>query len=584
MAVPPIATNKESCFGSGNQTLTAIGSNIKWFSDPGLTTLVKTGNSFTPNVTAVGTYTYYVNQNTSCGVSLADTVILTIHAVPPAPVAASVSACANGVIPNLSASGNGIKWYGDSLKTQLLYTGNSYATSQTAAGIYPYYVSQSDAGLGCESKAKRVSLSLTAPGSPAATNQVICFGYIVPQLVAVGENIKWYGDVNKTTNIYDGDSLSTGMNAVGSYTYYATQTDSTGCESAVKPVVLTINTVPSNPPVVNRSVCFGNATPNLSVAGTNVKWYSDQNLSTLVDTGNVFQTGKTAVGVYTYFVTQATSCGVSAADSIKLFINHVPVSPSVSDISSCQSGVIPAFSATGNNVKWYQDSILTTLLQTGSSFAPTPGSVGTYIYFATQTSSSTGCESRPKEATLTLYAPPVPTATDQSVCFGYSVPLLTASGINVKWYSDSLKTITIHSGDTLATGVTAAGIYTYYVTQTDVANTCESPVKPVTLTINSVPASPPIVDQSACVGGTIPNLTNAGTNAKWYSDSLLTNQVAAGNSFATGKTAIGIYTYYVTQSTSCGVSLPDAIHLVIHNLPSAPITSDVQACATGNIP
>jgi hypothetical protein len=44
----------------------------------------------------------------------------------------------------------------------------------------------------------------------------------------------------------------------------------------------------------------------------------------------------------------------------------------------------------------------------------------------------------------------------------------------------------------------------------------------------------------------VPDLIAEGENIRWYSDSLLTNQVYSGNVFPTGITQIGNYHYYYT--------------------------------------
>ena len=80
--------------------------------------------------------------------------------------------------------------------------------------------------------------------------------------------------------------------------------------------------------------------------------------------------------------------------------------------------------------------------------------------------------------------PPTPVATNQTTCFSASVPDLTATGTNITWYSDAALTTQVGTGSNFATGQTAAGIYTYYTTTTDV-NGCESVANSVTLTINA---------------------------------------------------------------------------------------------------
>ncbi|PJJ53016.1 T9SS type A sorting domain-containing protein [Hymenobacter chitinivorans] len=65
---------------------------------------------------------------------------------------------------------------------------------------------------------------------------------------------------------------------------------------------------------------------------------------------------------------------------------------------------------------------------------------------------------------------------------------------------------------------------------------------------------------------TIPNLTAttaAGGTAVWYNDAALTQRLFAGPSYATGRTAVGTYTYYVVDSLNACVSPATTVRLNI---------------------
>jgi PKD repeat protein len=84
-----------------------------------------------------------------------------------------------------------------------------------------------------------------------------------------------------------------------------------------------------------------------------------------------------------------------------------------------------------------------------------------------------------------LTLPASPTSNDEAICFGDPVPDLIAQGTMIQWYDDPDLINLIHTGDTLTTGQTTPGVYTYYVTQT--SGGCESLPTTVTLTINALP-------------------------------------------------------------------------------------------------
>ena len=196
-------------------------------------------------------------------------------------------------------------------------------------------------------------------------------------------------------------------------------------------------------------------------------------------------------------------------------------------------------------------------------------SPGTYTITVIETDAN-GCLGSPVTVDVTVN--PLPTATtasNQTACFGSSIPDLTASGSNVTWYSDAALTTVVGTGNNLATGQTAAGVYTYYATNTDV-NGCESSAISVTLTINSFTTIPTASNQTACFGSSIPDLSASGigTSFTWYSDAGLTVVAGTGSPFSTGQTAVGIYTYYVTESQNGCESPAATVVLEIYSIPN----------------
>ena len=91
-----------------------------------------------------------------------------------------------------------------------------------------------------------------------------------------------------------------------------------GCESVASSVTLEIYSLPSTPIVNNESTCFGTVIPDLTATGSNISWYSDVSLSTLVGTGSNLSTGQASVGVYTYYV---TSTDINGCESVSTSIH-----------------------------------------------------------------------------------------------------------------------------------------------------------------------------------------------------------------------------------------------------------------------
>jgi len=581
----PVAADTTVCYGYPVPDLVAAGTFIKWYSDAGLTILIFSGDTFPTGDTAVGTTTYYVTDSTGgCLTSPADSVTLTIISTPAAPAASSdTTICYGNPIPALIAAGTYIRWYDDPGLTSLVFTGDTFVTGDTAAGIYTYYVTQTDTLVNnCESFADTIVLTINAsPLAPAVADTTICFGNPTPDLMAAGTNIQWFDDPALTNLVFTGDTFATGETSPGVYTYYVTDSVSSCAISPADTVTLTINAISTTPAGYDTTICFGDPVPNLTVTGSYIQWYSDTGLTTLVFIGDTFTTGDSAVGAYTYYVTDSTGgCPESSADTVNLTINTVPSAPLANDTTICfgDGDPTPTLTVTGVNIRWYSDPLLDTLVFSGDTFTTGNTTASTYTYYVTQTDTLiNNCESPADTVILTINPiPAVPTATDTTACEGSPIPGLTAAGIFLNWYSDTSLTILEFSGDTFATGQTVANTYIYYVTQT--VSGCESPADTSVLTIMPTPLPPTAPDQTGCESGTIPDLTATGLDIKWYSDPGLTNLVNTGNTYATGETTAGIYTYYVTDSLPQCVSAATTVTLTINSMPSTPATTDTTIC------
>ncbi|MEI6487765.1 MAG: GEVED domain-containing protein [Bacteroidota bacterium] len=564
---PTTSGSASICFGQGNPTFSATGTNVNWYSNVGLTNLVHSGSTFTPLQTAAGVYTFYVTQTVNGCSSPATTVVFTINYTPPV-VVNNVSVAFGSATPNLIATGSNINWYDNTMT--LVSTGNTFTTGETAIGAYTYYVTQTLNG--CTSNPDTVTLTIH-PLAPAAPNQVVCFGNTIPDLNATGTNINWYSNSQLTTLLHSGSNYTTGQTAVGVYTYYATQTVN-GISSQATTASLTINAIPNAPSSINQSACFGGTITSLSAIGTNIHWYDT---TFLVHAGSPFATGNTTVGAYYYNVTQTVNGCESPSRVDTLTIHSLPLAPVASDASSCFGDATPNLSAIGTNIKWYNSASI--LVSSGNNYSTGITAPGVYNYYATQTSSVTGCESSFDSVTLTINFTPLPIANNIAVCEGNSVPTLSATGSSIKWYDNTMTLV--YSGNNYNTGLTAAGVYTFYVSQTSSSTGCESAKDTVTLTITAYPNPPIASNVQACSGQTIPSLTAVGASINWYADSSLSAVLANGNSFNTGNTLPGHYTYYVTQTINGCQGLADSVSQIIFLTPSAPLGSGNSAICFG---
>lgn len=171
------------------------------------------GTNFNPSVAGVGTHalTYTYTDGASCSNSI--TKYISVTPVPSAPSAGNTVCCITN-ISDLSASGTNLKWYSDNTLTTQVGSGTPFATGQTTAGTYTYYVTQTVNG--CESVATTVILQIVSSATintqPLPVS--ICSGYDATFSVSVtGYNLTYQWQENGSnlaeSGIYSGVTTST---------------------------------------------------------------------------------------------------------------------------------------------------------------------------------------------------------------------------------------------------------------------------------------------------------------------------------------------------------------------------------------
>lgn len=100
-------------------------------------------------------------------------------------------------------------------------------------------------------------------------------------------------------------------------------------------------------------------------------------------------------GAYSVVISERDGCNLATSRSLQLFAQSLPPPQKTAGyIPICEGGKIPTLTATGTNIKWYEDKKLQTPLHTGNSFTPKtiPINRTKYVVYITQTNAS-NCES-----------------------------------------------------------------------------------------------------------------------------------------------------------------------------------------------
>lgn len=320
------------------------------------------------------------------------------------PTAEDTTGCTTRAIPDLTAIGINVTWYGDGALTNPLSTGNTYATGQTSAGIHTYYVTQTINE--SESLADTVSLTInTTPGKPDASGASSCFGKYNPDLTADGMNLKWYADEGLATQVGTGSSYSPDDTETGTHQYYVTQT-LTGCESDPDVASLTIHPIPQTLLGALFTSCFGEDVPDLTAMGENIKWYSDEILTDHIHSGNEFSPGDTMVGSYLYYFTQTINNCESGPGCDTLRIDPKPTVGITVDVNPIFRGNSTNLNASGaDNYLWNPSEGLNQTV--GTQVIASPDENTTYIVEGTN---EFGCKNYDSVG-LSVYCPACATET-----------------------------------------------------------------------------------------------------------------------------------------------------------------------------
>lgn len=498
----------------------------------------------------------------------------------------------------------------------LHYNGTSWSTVTSGTTNALNSISFSDANHGVAVGAAGTILQYTnqvSTVSPPFVNPiVICKNESIPTLTATGSAVKWYSDVNLTVQVGSGTSFTPAVSNVGTYTFYATDTQNNNT-SVASAVTFTITDNPTAPVSSgDETINQGETLLPLSVTGDQITWYSDANLTNAIAFGNTFSPENPIIGLNNYYATQNIQGCESPSATVSLTVNPVVkssakeitafsfVNPAMTGVISNSSiaitvpfgtdvsNLIANFSVSDaaqvkvlgvNQISGATSNNFTSPVQ----YEVTAEDGSTKLFDVTVTISS----STPSDAKDILtfgFINPAVNASINGTVISVSVPNATdVTTLKASFTLSSLATVSVNSV-VQTSGVTVLD-FTNSVTYVVKAEDNSTKTYSVLVTLQAPDAPTTSSPAAICEGSVIPNLTAVGTNIQWFADSTLQNLVYAGSSLATGKTAAGVYIYFATQTSNGIKSLGTKVVLTINQTPAAPISAgDQTAFAGGYIP
>jgi gliding motility-associated-like protein len=298
---------------------------------------------FDPLVDAQGTYMYTLTN--TCGVFTSE-VLVTVSQAPNAGVDNSVLICVGDGVTDLFAFLGTSAQSGGVWSPALPSGTGEFNPNTDAAGVYTYTVT---AVLPCTTDAT-AQITVTVDDSNAPTvneaNPEFCASDSptvsnLDAFLTLTGTVVWYEDAgltlvaNATDNLIDGED------------YYATQTNSSGCESSASTpsITITINDAPT--PIVfvsNQELCISD-NPTISELTSNidfnssiydVAWYDSDVNGSVIAESSLLEVGKT---YYAVLIDLISGCESSV---------RLEVTP---DLTSCGELIIPdGFSPNGDGV------------------------------------------------------------------------------------------------------------------------------------------------------------------------------------------------------------------------------------------
>ena len=265
----------------------------------------------------------------------------------------------------------------------------------------------------------------------------------------------------------------------------------------------------------------------------------------------------------------------------------IPKITSTTPNSICGSGIVTLqATATDGAVDWYATPTGGTSLFTGNSFT-TPTLTSTTSYYVDASNGS--CPNGPRTeiiATIKVLPslPQIAISSTSPVLYCLNAPAIplaaTAStDCTLNWYT--LPTGGIASATPPTPITTVAGSTTYYVSQTNTVNGCESPRAAIIVTVNPLPTAPIVSNVNYCNNEIAVPLTataSANCTLNWYTTA--TGGTPSATSPIPSTATVGSTSYYVSQTiTSTGCEGPRAeIIVTVNPLPTAPIVSNIDYC------
>ncbi|WP_113639208.1 putative Ig domain-containing protein [Nubsella zeaxanthinifaciens] len=223
----------------------------------------------------------------------------------------------------------------------------------------------------------------------SAANVTTCNGAsanLTVQNPRLGFTYKWYNEAG----VYQADGVTfTTPNITATTKFYVTASSGSGCESSRTAVEVSLKPIPAAPVLLsdNISTCTGsNVVLQVKdpIAGLTYRWYNASNVQ--VATGTSYQVNNVTANATFSVEAFDADCNITSATKTNVQINVGTLdAPVVTTANvSVTSGARALLNAVSSNpaaiIRWYDQPVGGTLLQTGNSYLTNPITANTTFY------------------------------------------------------------------------------------------------------------------------------------------------------------------------------------------------------------
>jgi hypothetical protein len=213
---------------------------------------------------------------------------------------------------------------------------------------------------------------------PTADAQEFCAGATVADLVAEGEDIKWYAAADATESLEATTELVSGS-------YFATQTIDE-CESDKLEVIVTVNDMVTAPTAEAQEFCGTATVADLVAEGEGIQWFVSADAMEALEETVVLESGS-------YFVSQTIGNCESERVEVQVTLNEIPAAPIAEATQEFTEGqTLADLVVEGEELTWYDAD--------GNVLEETTELVDGTTYYVSQTMGE--CESETTAITVVL--------------------------------------------------------------------------------------------------------------------------------------------------------------------------------------